>query len=139
MQAPLETNERLGTSVLVREATAEDADSCARIFYDAFESIAGPHNFPVEVPSREFALFWMSDALSRDGVIGLVADRDGEVLGSAFVDERASIAGIGPVTVDPAVQDGRVGRALMEAVLERERERGAAGVRLVQTAYHYRS
>jgi hypothetical protein len=27
----------------------------------------------------------------------------------------------------------------MEVALERERERGAAGVRLVQTAYHYRS
>jgi hypothetical protein len=28
---------------------------------------------------------------------------------------------------------------LMEAVLQRERNRGAVGVRLVQTAYHYRS
>ena len=51
----------------------------------------------------------------------------------------ASIAGIGPVTVDPAAQDDGVGRALMEAVLRRERDRGVAGIRLVQTAYHYRS
>ena len=43
------------------------------------------------------------------------------------------------MTVDPATQDEGVGRALMEAVLERERERGAPGMRLVQTAYHYRS
>jgi hypothetical protein len=26
--------------VIVREVTPEDADSCGRIFYDAFESIA---------------------------------------------------------------------------------------------------
>src|SRR5205807_8344659 len=41
--------------------------------------------------------------------------------------------------VDPAAQDVGVGRALMEALLQRERDRGAVGIRLVQTAYHYRS
>jgi GNAT superfamily N-acetyltransferase len=61
------------------------------------------------------------------------------VLGSAFVDERDTIAGIGPVTVDPEVQDDGIGRALMEAALKRERDRRTVGVRLVQTAYHYRS
>ena len=50
---------------------------------------------------------------------------------------RGSIAGIGPVSVDPADQDVGTGRRLMEALLERTR--GAAGVRLVQTAYHTRS
>jgi GNAT superfamily N-acetyltransferase len=137
MQATANTNQRLQTGVLVREATAEDADSCARIFYDAFESIAVRHNLPVEAPSREFAQFWVSDALARSGVVGLAAERDGEVVGGAFVDERGPIAGIGPVAVDPATQDNGIGRALMEAALERERD--AAGVRLVQTAYHYRS
>jgi hypothetical protein len=39
----------------------------------------------------------------------------------------------------PAAQDAGVGRALMEAAIARARERGAAGIRLVQTAYHYRS
>jgi len=32
----------------------------------------------------------------------------GPVLGSAFVDERGVIAGIGPVTVDPSTQDSGV-------------------------------
>jgi hypothetical protein len=41
--------------------------------------------------------------------------------------------------VDPGAQDDGIGRALLEAALGRERERGAVGVRLVQTAYHYRS
>ena len=51
MQAPAEINERrLAAGVVVREATAEDAESCARIFYDAFESIAARHDFPVEPP-----------------------------------------------------------------------------------------
>jgi GNAT superfamily N-acetyltransferase len=55
------------------------------------------------------------------------------------VDERGKIFGIGPVTVDPAAQDAGIGRALVAAALERAQERGAVGVRLVQTAYHYRS
>jgi predicted N-acetyltransferase YhbS len=125
--------------VLVRDATTEDADACARIFYDAFESIAERHNFPIEPSSREFTQFKTSELFSSDGFVCFVAERDGEVLGSAFVDERAAIVGIGPVTVDPAVQDVGIGRALMETALQRERDRGVAGVRLVQTAYHYRS
>jgi GNAT acetyltransferase-like protein len=60
-------------------------------------------------------------------------------MATAFADERGSIVGVGPVTVDPLAQDLGVGRRLMSTVLERERARGASGVRLIQTAYHYRS
>jgi GNAT superfamily N-acetyltransferase len=125
--------------LLVREGTPADAEDCARIFYDAFEAIATRHNFPIEPPSREFTRFKVGEMLADDGFVGLVAERDGRVLGSAFVDERATIAGIGPVTVDPSGQDDGIGRALIEAALDRERDRKAVGVRLVQTAYHYRS
>lgn len=127
------------TPISVREATADDAGDCARIFYDAFESIATRHHFPIEPSSREFTRFKVTDMLSSDGFVGLIAERDGELCGSAFVDQRGVIGGIGPVTVDPASQDAGVGRALMEAALDREHTRGAAGIRLVQTAYHYRS
>lgn len=139
MSAPAEIGERPATGIAVREATVEDADGCARIFYDAFESIAGRHNFPVEPSSREFVRFKVSDMLSGEGFVGLIAERDGDVLGSAFVDQRASIGGVGPVTVDPAAQDDGIGRALMQAALDHERNRGAVGVRLVQSAYHSRS
>jgi GNAT superfamily N-acetyltransferase len=139
MQSSTDITERPTAGAVVRDATLEDAGVCAQIFYDAFESIAGRHSFPVEPPSREFTLYKVSEMLAGDGFVGLVAERDGEALGSAFVDQRAAIGGIGPVTVDPAAQDAGVGRALMEAALERERQRRGAGVRLVQTAYHYRS
>jgi predicted N-acetyltransferase YhbS len=127
------------TTYTVRPARTDDADACGRIFYDAFEAIAVRHRFPVEPPSREFTHFKASEMLTGDGFVAYVAERDGAVVGSAFVDERDAIAGIGPVTVDPAAQDDGIGRALMEAALSRERERDAVGVRLVQTAYHYRS
>jgi predicted N-acetyltransferase YhbS len=123
----------------VRPGMADDAEACGRIMYDAFESIAARHCFPVEPGSREFTRFKIGELLATDGFAAIVAERDGEPIGSAFVDERGLIAGVGPVSVDPRAQDDGVGRTLMEAVLERERERGAPGVRLVQTAYHYRS
>jgi hypothetical protein len=42
MQAQADTAHPLATGVIVRAATTEDADSCGRIFYDAFESILVP-------------------------------------------------------------------------------------------------
>jgi len=125
--------------MIVRDATGEDAEACGRIFFEAFASIAAHHNFPVEPGSIEFTRFKAGELLHSDGIAGLVAERDGEVIASAFADERGPVTGIGPVTVDPAAQDHGVGRALMEALVERQHERGAASIRLVQTAYHARS
>jgi len=125
------------TDLHLRDALPSDAESCGRIFYDAFASIAHRHAFPVEPDSPEFTAFHANLMLSLDGVVCVVAERDGRIIGSAFADARGPVAGIGPVTVDPAEQDAGTGRRLMEALLERTR--GAAGVRLVQTAYHARS
>jgi predicted N-acetyltransferase YhbS len=123
----------------IREATPDDAEAVGRIFYDAFEAIASRHAFPTEPPAREFTGWRAQWMLHHPGFHGLVAERDGVVVGSSFVDERSVVAGIGPVTVEPGVQDAGVGRALMHGALVRQRARGAVGVRLVQTAYHYRS
>jgi predicted N-acetyltransferase YhbS len=68
-----------------------------------------------------------------------VAEADGRIAGSNFLDERSAIVGVGPITVDPALQNSTVGRQLMEDVLRRSAERGAPGVRLVQSGYHNRS
>jgi predicted N-acetyltransferase YhbS len=126
-------------ALVVRAGTSEDVERSGQIFYEAFESIAARHNLPVEPSSPQFTRFLVEQMLASEGIEMFVATREGEVIGSAFVDERAVVAGVGPVTVDPTAQNAGVGRALMEAVLRREGERGTAGVRLVQTAYHYRS
>jgi hypothetical protein len=49
------------------------------------------------------------------------------------------IRGVGPITVDPEVQNRRIGLALMNAVLDRSVQQRAPGVRLLQSAYHNRS
>jgi predicted N-acetyltransferase YhbS len=125
--------------VKLRPGTPEDAEACGRICYAAFAAIAAAHGYPCDFPSPAVAGGLTATLLAHPGIFAVVAEADGAVIGSNFLDERASIAGVGPITVDPAVQDGAVGRQLMVAVMDRAEQRRAAGVRLVQTAYHTRS
>jgi N-acetylglutamate synthase-like GNAT family acetyltransferase len=69
----------------------------------------------------------------------VVAEQGGNLLGSNCMDERSAIAGIGPITVDPAAQNSGAGRLLMKAVMDRTAEKHFPGVRLVQAAFHNRS
>jgi hypothetical protein len=60
-------------------------------------------------------------------------------VGSNFLDERSTVPGVGPITVDPAAQNSGVGRVLMQDVIQRASDRGAPGIRLLQAVYHSRS
>jgi predicted N-acetyltransferase YhbS len=126
-------------ALVLRAAEPKDIPDCGRILYDAFATLAERHGFPPDFPSVAVATGCMRGLIENPGFFGVVAERDGAVVGSSFLDERSTIAAIGPVSVDPAAQDGRVGRALMEAVMARAAERGAPGVRLLQISYHNRS
>ena len=125
--------------VVLRPGKPEDAETCGRICYEAFKNISEHHNFPRDFPSPEPAVGLLSMLLSRNDVYSVVAEIDGQVAGSNFMWEQKLVAGIGPITVDPKVQNSMVGRRLMHAVLSRAEERGFASVRLVQAAYHDRS
>jgi hypothetical protein len=76
---------------------------------------------------------------TNPGFFCVVAEQSGKVVGSNCMDERGIIAGIGPITVDPAAQDKGAGRQLMQAVMDRAAERRFAGIRLIQAAFHRRS
>ena len=126
--------------VKLRPGTPEDAEACGRICYDAFATLATTHGYACDFPSPAAASGLVSALLAHPGIYAVVAEADGVVVGSNFLDERAAIAGVGPITVDPGVQDGAgVGRQLMVAVIDRAAERDKAGVRLVQAAYNTRS
>jgi GNAT superfamily N-acetyltransferase len=125
--------------IVLRAGKPSDAEPCGRICYDAFYAINTAHNFPPDFPSPEVSIGLLSMMLGHPGFYLVVAERDGVIVGSNGVDDRSVIAGIGPITVNPAVQNGGVGRRLMQHVIERAASRGAPGVRLVQSAFHNRS
>jgi GNAT superfamily N-acetyltransferase len=123
----------------LRCGTSGDVDACASICRAAFAAIAERHAFPPDFPSLEPAVQLIASLLARDDIYSVVAEIDGRVVGSNFLWETASVVGVRPITVDPAVQDQAVGRRLMEDVLRWARDQGFAGVRLVQAGYHNRS
>jgi GNAT superfamily N-acetyltransferase len=126
-------------NINLRAGKIDDSNICGKICYEAFTAIAGQHNFPADFPEPSVAIDLLSQLFSRSDIYSVVAEADGRVVGSNFLWENAVIAGVGPITVDPSVQNAALGRRLMEAVMRRAREKRFAGVRLVQAAYHNRS
>ena len=126
-------------TVRLRPASLDDAEPAGVICYEAFKTIAEQHGFPPDLPSAAHATDLISVLLSRSHIHAIIAERDGRVVGSNFLWEGDPVAGVGPITVDPDVQNKAIGRQLMEAVLERARQQGISAVRLVQAAYHSRS
>lgn len=127
------------TTAKLRPGSPQDAPVCGQICYDAFGAIAAAHGFPSDFPTPQVAVGLASMLLSHPGFYAVVAELDGVVVGSNYLDERSPVVGIGPITVTPDAWDRGIGRLLMRDVLRRAVERDAPGVRLVQTVYHSRS
>lgn len=123
----------------LRLGTPEDAGRCGAICYEAFRVIAEAHHFPPDIPSPDVAVAGFTSKLSHPGYHVIVAELDGRVVGSNVLDERSTIVGVGPITIDPTVQNRAIGRQLMEAALQRTAERRRPGLRLLQASYHSRS
>jgi GNAT superfamily N-acetyltransferase len=126
-------------SLVIRRATPADAEVCGRICFQAFSTVSDRHKFPHDFPNPEISIGLLSMMFSHPGFFCVVAEQEGKVIGSNCLDERTSIAGVGPITVDPAAQNRAAGRQLMQVVMVRAAERKFAGIRLVQAAYHNRS
>jgi predicted N-acetyltransferase YhbS len=126
-------------TIVIRSARPEDSAAAGQICYEAFSAISGAHGFPCDLPSVEAAIGMLGMAFSAPDFYCLVAERDGQILGSNCMDERSVIRGIGPITVSLDGQNTGVGRLLMEEVIAHAQVAGAAGLRLVQAAFHNRS
>jgi GNAT superfamily N-acetyltransferase len=123
--------------VTLREAQPGDVDACARICFEAFGGFHDHHRFPRDFPTLDIAAGLIGTWTAHPSIWGVVAESDGRIVGSNFLDERGPIRGVGPISVDPGTQDAGVGRMLMEAVLERGEQ--ARGIRLLQDAFNLRS
>ena len=126
-------------AIRLRTGTPADAEDFGQIIYDAFVAITGQHNFPSDFPAPEAGIGVASMLLSHPGFYCVVAEDNGTIVGSNFLDERGTVAGLGPITVSPSNQNSGVGRHLIQHMLDRATERKYPGVRLLQAAYHTRS
>jgi predicted N-acetyltransferase YhbS len=124
-------------AVTVRPVQPSDAEACGRIIHDAFRTISERHNFPPDFPDVETATGLARAFIAHPAIYGVVAEAEGQVVGSNFLFESDAIRAVGPITVDPRRQDNGVGKQLMQAVIDRGQ--GAAGIRLLQAGYHMRS
>jgi len=106
-------------TVKLRRGGPADAKECGHILFEAFKSVATKHNFPQDFPSPEVGAMLMSFLLGHAKFYSVVAELDGRIVGSNFLDERSDIAGVGPISVDPNIQGKGFGRTLMEDVLAR--------------------
>jgi GNAT superfamily N-acetyltransferase len=125
--------------ITIRPAMDADADECGRICYEGFRAVNERHGFPAIFPSAEIAARRVAGFIRHPAVFAIVAasDGDGRIVGFNFLSERDPIRAIGPIVIDPAVQERGIGRRLMEAALDRAH--GARGIRLLQEAYNVQS
>jgi predicted N-acetyltransferase YhbS len=121
-------------SVQIRSMKQEDVETCGRICYEAFRDIAERHNFRPDFPSPEVAIQLAQSLFASPQVFGVVAETDGQVVGSNYLWEYDAIRAVGPITLDPDVQSKGTGRKLMEAVIKRGN--GSRGIRLVQDSFN---
>jgi GNAT superfamily N-acetyltransferase len=123
-------------AVTLRPGRPDDAEAAGRICYEAFRAVAKAHGFPPNIPSAPVGAKLVAGLLGRPRFYSIMAEQDGRILGTNFLDERSTIAGVGPITIDPAAQDSGIGTLLMRDVIERARASGFAGTRLLQAAYN---
>jgi GNAT superfamily N-acetyltransferase len=120
--------------VAIRPVTTFDTEKCGRIMHEAFTYLANRHGFPSDFPTLESGAQISSAFINHTSIFGVVAEYNGEVAGVNFLDERGTIRGVGPLAVDPHLQERGIGRRLMEAVVERGRD--AEGLRLLQDSFN---
>lgn len=121
-------------SIQIREMKLEDVETCGTILYEAFKNIADKHNFRPDFPTPEAGIELTEVFVTSPQSFSIVAERDGEIIGSNHLWEYDAIRAVGPITVDPGAQAKGAGRMLMEAVIERGK--GSRGIRLVQDSFN---
>lgn len=108
-----------------RRGRADDADQAGRICFEAFRAVAtAPASLPTS-PARNRGRASLRSAHPPRLLLG--RRRATRPHGRRKLPRRGStIAGVGPITIDPLAQDSGVGTVLMTDVIERARCTGVA-------------
>jgi predicted N-acetyltransferase YhbS len=123
--------------VVLSELEQGDVPETARVCMEAFNTLHYKNLGHLDFGLFESALGFHQALASHPKVYGVVArDAEGRIVGSNFLDQRGEVASVGPISVDPNTQATGVGRALMQAVIDKGVKDGHKSIRLVQEAYN---
>lgn len=123
----------------LRAPIESDYPALGRICYEAFRDFQLAHGFEPDFPAAEVAEGLIAMLAKSPDVDSFVFEEDGVVAGSNFLWRMDEVAGVGPITVNPALQSRGAGRKLMGAVLDSAKKRGIRSVRLLQDAHNAKS
>jgi hypothetical protein len=87
---------QIAPPVQLRAIEPADRDEVARIVYEAFAGIHDHHRFERDFPTIAAAAQLTTGFIAHPSIYGVVAEIDGRVVGSNFLDERGPVRGVGP-------------------------------------------
>ena len=121
-------------SIEITRTVEDHLPELGRICFEAFGSLHDRHAVPRDFDDLDTSRMVVGFIAASPHVAGFTALLNGRPVGSNFISFADRVAGVGPITVDPACQSRGVGRALMQAVLDEARRRDVTHVRLMQEA-----
>lgn len=123
-----------GMALELVPATAEEIPRLSVICHEAFSALHDRFGIERDVPDAAVGEMIIAQTVKRPDYTGVMAVLDRRVVGSNFLCFADEVAGVGPITVDPAVQSKGIGRALMQWVIDEARRRQIRQTRLFQEA-----
>lgn len=121
----------------LRRMTRADVPEVGRIGVEAFNDLMARHNRPPLYPDPQVGPLAATAYFTSDPECSLVAVEGERLVGSIFYRRRGETVSVGPATVAPQSQGHGIGRALLEAVIEREPK--ARSMRIMQDSLNLAS
>jgi GNAT superfamily N-acetyltransferase len=122
--------------ITLMRPTPEHAPELGRIGHEAFKELYDRLGLPLPGPSAAAGQQAVEMFMGRGDIYSVAALLDGKPVGSNFMWLLDAVAGIGPLTVDPACQGQGIGRALMRDALAHAKREGIEQVRLMQDSFN---
>jgi GNAT superfamily N-acetyltransferase len=113
-------------------ATEEHIPVLSRICHEAFSALHDRCGVDRDIPDANVGEMIISQVVKRPDYRGVVAVLDGKIVGSNFLVRADEVAGVGPITVDPALQSKGIGRVLMQWAVDEARRQDIRQTRLFQ-------
>jgi predicted N-acetyltransferase YhbS len=104
--------------IKIRPAVSSDSAACGKLIAKALAALSQRQGLPAEFDESSASAL-TARMLDHPEMYGLVAEAEGQMAGTVFLDERAVVRGIGWLAVEPSFQGRHIGRLMLNEVIER--------------------